>query len=208
MPSPTVEELKDPARFQLLAELTHKELAAFVAEYYWRRKSWVTAAHYFFSFGAVAAWVYVGLQKHRTFDDWLATFGDAVLCFIVLLPLHEGIHGAVYKICGAQDIRFGGSLKQFYAYAVAHRFVIGGCDFAWVAIAPFLVINALLAVAAVIFPAHGFFLIAVLLFHTAGTSGDFAMLNFLWLHRRDGVYTYDDADAKKSYFYQRIRSGN
>jgi hypothetical protein len=135
----------------------------------------------------------------------MTTFGNAVLCFIVLLPLHEGIHGAVYQICGAQDVRFGGSLKQFYAYAVAHKFVVGQRAFAWVAVTPFLIINALLVAAAVMFPAHSFFLIAVLLFHTAGTSGDFAMLNFLWRHRRDEVYTYDDADEHRSFFYKRIR---
>jgi hypothetical protein len=204
MSKPTLDELKDGTRFRLLAELTHKELAVFIKEYFWQKESWVIAAHCLFSLGTVAAWVLVGLEKQRPFDVWITTFGNGVLSFIILLPLHELIHGAVYKLCGAKDIRFGVSLKQFYAYAIADRFVIGARGFAWVAITPFIVINALLVLLAVMFPAHSFYLIAVLLFHTAGTSGDFAMLNFLWRHRRTEVYTYDDADAKVSYFYQRI----
>ncbi|MEI9863218.1 MAG: DUF3267 domain-containing protein [Limisphaerales bacterium] len=206
--SPTVEELKDSHQFQLLAELTHKELATFVADYYWKKKSWVTVAHYLFSLVIVAVWVFVGLQKHLSFDVWLTTFGNGVVIFIVLLPLHEAIHGAVYKICGAKDVRYGVSFKQFYAYAIAHRFVAGRTAFAFVAITPFVVINTLLGLASVMFPEHRFFLLAVRLLHTAGTSGDWAMLNFLWLHRRQDVYTFDDAEQKKSYFYKRDESVN
>ena len=48
-----------------------------------------------------------------------------------------------------------------------------------------------------------FFMLGVALVHTAGTSGDFAMLNYLWLTRHQAVYTYDDADTHTSYFYAR-----
>ena len=206
MPSPTVEELKDGNHFRLLAEMGHKEIAQFAAEYYWRRKSWITLAHILFSSGVAGTWVYVGLRNKLTFGAWMDGFGFAVLAaLVILLPIHELIHGAVYKASGAKDVRYKVAWRQFCAYAMAHNFVASSRVFSLVAVMPFAVINACLIAGACSFPSHQFFLLAVLLIHTAGTSGDFAMLNFLWLNRRDEVYTYDDAEEQQSYFYRRIQ---
>jgi hypothetical protein len=46
--------------------------------------------------------------------------------------------------------------------------------------------------------------LGLLMVHTAATSGDWAILNYLWLHRGKGVYTYDDAANGTSYFYEKI----
>lgn len=203
MHSLSVADLQDSEQFDRLTTLGHTEIAAFAKEYYWLRRSWITWAHYALSIVILAALLRVGFVEHLGFDAWMTRFGNAVLSFIVLLPLHEWLHGVAYRLHGARDIRYGVNLRKLYAYAVAHNFVIGRRGFAWVAITPFLVITAGLVVATVIFDAHRFFLAGVLLLHTAGTSGDFAMLNYLWLHSHREVYTYDDADSHTSYFYAR-----
>lgn len=204
MNSPDVVDLTHSAEFELLTELGHTDLAPFVAEYYWRRKSWVTLLHYAFSAAVLGTWIFVGLQERYSVDEWLSRFGAAVLAFIVLVPIHEFIHGAVYRANGAKDVRFSGSLRQFYAYAVAHNFVADRVVFAWVALAPFVIITAALALAAALIEPLRFLLLGALLLHTAGTSGDFAMLNYLWMNRRREVYTFDDAAERKSYFYAQI----
>ncbi len=124
-----------------------------------------------------------------------------MISFFVLVPIHELIHGFVYKIAGAKDIRFGVSLQQGYAYAIAHNFVAHRLVFAWVAISPFIVINSILVLGAIILPQYAFYLIGVLLLHIAGTAGDFSMLNYLWFQRHQEVFTFDDAVEHKTYFY-------
>lgn len=197
-------DLRNNNQFQLLVELGHKDLIPFVNEYYWKRKSWVTIFHYLISLAILIVWFWAGFQEKYSFDEWLSRFGFAVISFFVLLPIHELLHGLVYKITGAKDIRFGASLRQAYAYAIAHNFVANRLVFTWVAITPFLVINSILVLGVILLQQYAFYLIGVLLLHTAGTSGDFAMLNYLWLNRHQDIYTFDDAVENKSYFYARI----
>lgn len=201
MTTPEISDLQQDAQFQLLAELGHDNIMPFVSEHYWQKKTWVTWLHYLFSLAILAVWVIIGLQDKLSFDAWFTQFGYAVLAFVVLLPVHELIHGVVYQAFGARDVRYGMSLRNFYAYAIAHRFVANQRIFSWVALAPFMVINGLLILAILFFPTISFFLLGVLLLHTAGTSGDWALINFLWLNRQRQVYTFDDAHEKKSYFY-------
>jgi hypothetical protein len=49
--------------------------------------------------------------------------------------------------------------------------------------------------------------LAALGLHTAGTSGDWALLNYLWLHRERRILTYDDAELGETYFFERIDRG-
>jgi hypothetical protein len=39
--------------------------------------------------------------------------------------------------------------------------------------------------------------------HTAGCAGDFALVNFLYKHRRKALVTYDDVETARSFFYAR-----
>ena len=199
----SVADIKADTQYQLLAELGHKDLAPFCAKFYWRERSWVTWAHYAFSLVIWVFWIEEGIQEKLAFSAWIKNFGYAVICFVVLVPFHEALHGAVYKAIGASDIRYNISLRQFYAYAIANNFVADRRQFTWVALAPFMVINLLLIMAAAFWPPVRFVLVGVLLIHTAGTSGDFAMLNYLWLNRHQEVFTYDDAISHTSYFYGR-----
>lgn len=193
--------LQGNPQFQLLTELGHNDIAPFVLEYYAKRRTWVTVTHYIASMLLGGAGVFTALRQKMTLDTGLTAFGAAVIASVLILPIHEAIHGAVYRLLGARDIRYGVSLRKFYAYAIAHNFVADRVAFAWVAATPFLVINGLLLLAALLWPHYGFFFLAMLLIHTAGTSGDWAMLNYLWLHRSQEIYTFDDAVEHKSYFY-------
>lgn len=204
-PNPQITELADAERFQLLEELHFDEILPFVSDYYTKHRSWITWLHYAFSIGLASAWLVVGFQQRLDPIGWLAGAGAAVLAFFILIiPLHEWIHGLVYQALGAPDVRYGFLLRQMAAYAIAHHFVANRRQFAWVALAPFVLINLALAIAALFLPGLRFTLLALILAHTGGAAGDFAFLNYLWLKRHQELYTFDDAGLRTSYFYARI----
>jgi hypothetical protein len=194
-------DLRNNPGYTLLAEIRHDDLGDFTNTFYWQKRSWLIWAHYAFSLGVLAAIARVAFLGRYDVDDWLTGFGLGVVGFVLLFPVHEGLHGLAYKLLGAREVRFAFSLRQLYAYALAHRFVADARRFAFVALAPFVVINMALIAAAFAFEPFRFYLLCALLIHTASTGSDFALLNFLWLNRAHGVVTYDDADERKSYFY-------
>ncbi len=128
--------------------------------------------------------------------------GLAFLSFIVLLPIHEVIHAAVFKYYGATTVGFGGSWKSMIVYAYAHKFVHSGRELAWVAVMPFLVITTTLALAWVIWPQYGLFFGTTLFIHTTACVGDFVLINYQFKNRHRRIYTYDDLkEEQRSYFF-------
>jgi hypothetical protein len=193
-----------PPRYELLAELTHAQLGEFVIEYFFRRRSWLVWAHHGLSLATLVAIVLVALEQDRSLLRCLGDFGVAFAAlFVAILPLHELLHALGYRLVGARDIRWDYSTRMLAVWVIAHRFVAGTRAFVIVALAPFVVLNAALIVAAVVFPAVAVLLLFVLLWHLHGSAGDWALLNFMWLHRERGFWTYDDAVVGKSYFYGR-----
>lgn len=191
-------------RYQLLGEMTHATLADFVIEYFFRRGSWLTRAHHALSFITLAAAVAVAVLQGRGFARAFLEFGIAVVAlFVVILPLHEALHALAYRVTGARDIRWDYSLRILAVWVIAHRFVVSTRAFLFVALAPFVVLNGLLVAGALALPRYAVLLLFVLLLHLHGCAGDWSLLNFVWLHRERGFWTYDDAERGKSYFFGR-----
>jgi hypothetical protein len=202
----SVENLQDQSKFEKLIEINMQDVVSFVRRYYYQNITWVIVSHYLSTFLVLAFWIWTGIMNKLNVDQWLTSFGYSVFAFFVLLPIHEGIHGLAYRMVGAKDIRYGYSLRKFYAYAIAPNYVVNARQFFWVAILPFGVINSALIVLAILFPAWTMYFLATLLLHIGGTSGDFSLLNFVWIHRQRELYTYDDAETKTSYFYAKLRN--
>jgi hypothetical protein len=193
-----------PPEFALLAEMTHASLAEFVIEYFLRRRSWLTHAHHAMTIVTVAAAVLVAMRTGRPLKLCVLDFFLALAAlFVIVLPIHELLHAAAYRLSGARDIRWDYSLRMAAVWVTAHRFVATARPFVFVALAPFVVINAALLLGAIVFPKLAVFLLFVLLWHLHGSIGDWSLLNFIWLHRERGFWTFDDAEAGKSYFYGR-----
>lgn len=196
----SVSQLQDQEKYEQTVEIKLTDLVGFIQQYYYKRFSLVIAIHYLMSLLSLGAWLWVG-WRNGILDELLASLGWGFLAFLVLLPLHEWLHGIGYKFFGAKDVRYRFVLQKMIAYAVAHNFVADRREFVWVALLPSLVINSLLVVIAILFPDVRLEALAALLLHVGGTSGDFALLNYLWVHRDRQLFTYDDADAQVSYFY-------
>ena len=204
---PSIDDLTPP-HYDLLAELTHAELGEFVLHYFFRRRSWLIGAHHAMSLATLGAIVLIAIDQGRSFLRCLGDFGLAfVALFVVILPLHELLHAFGYRVVGAQDIRWDYSTRMLAVWVIAHRFVAGTRAFLIVALAPFVVLNVALIAGAIAFPNVAVLLSFVLLWHLHGSIGDWALLNFVWLHRARGFFTYDDADAGRSYFFGRGEGG-
>ncbi len=173
-------------------------LVEFAIEYFFRRASWMTRLHHAMSIATIFGIV-------ATATGWVSGIVQFVLAtltlVIVILPLHEAVHALAYWIAGARRIRWGVMPRLLAAYVVAERFVAGRGVFVFVALAPFFVINAALLAMAVAWPQLAAYFLSVLLWHIAGVSGDWALLNFYWHERRREIYTVDEEGV--SYFYAR-----
>lgn len=193
-----------PPEFTLLAEMTHQSLAEFVIEHFLRRTSWLTRLHHLMTAATVAALILTAYVTSRPWKLALLDFALALpALFLIVLPLHELLHATAYRLVGARDIRWDYSLRMAAVWVTAHRFVVTTGPFLVVALAPFVIINAVLIAGAIAFPKYAVFLLSLLLWHLHGSIGDWSLLNFIWLHRKQGFWTYDDADVGKSYFYGR-----
>ncbi len=201
---PTIDELSS-SDYALLGEFTHDTLIDFVVEHFFRRTSWLTWLHHAMSAATLVAIAAVAIVQGRGVLRCLADFVLALVAlFLFILPLHELLHAVAYRLIGARDIRWDYSLRMAAVWVIAHRFVTTVRPFVFVALAPFVVINAALIAAAIVWPQWAVFFLFTLLWHLHGSIGDWSLVNFMWLHRRRGFWTFDDADAGRSYFFGRI----
>lgn len=195
-------ELQDESRYVKLLDAPLSEMMPFLTEHL-RRTTRVTVAFYSLLLSSSAATGgLVALQSMRgDFGAAFAQIGWAVIASVPLIPAHELVHGLTFKFFGARDVRYAAVWKQLMFFAGAHNFVVGGRAFAWVAVMPFLIINAAFVLLAVVAPEIRIFSLATLTIHTLCCSGDIALLNCLWLRRGEKLYTYDDMDARRTYIY-------
>ena len=144
-------------------------------------------------------------EQYRVVDR-LSYFATGLAVALALLPLHELIHAAAYRLLGAQQTSFDMNFKKFYFMALADKFVANRREFTIVALAPFVVISCLLLVGMLFGPVPWkFSLLGALLTHATMCSGDFGLLNYFAEHRDMDVVTFDDVASKVTYFYGKTR---
>ena len=205
----TIQSLQNNPSYSLLLVLPHNDILPFISKYL-NIKTGIMQFYFgflvFITIGLLgwAAWDI--LQSQIGFWRLLKYFALGSLpIFILLIPLHEGLHGLAYLLVGAKKISFGANLKMFYFYAVADRYITQRGSFVFIALLPFIFISLVTIVAMFFVPIHWkWLLIGVLFIHTTACAGDFAMLGFYenYRHAKD-LLTYDDVQEKRSYFYVR-----
>ena len=122
---------------------------------------------------------------------------------ILVIPPHEILHGLAYRLLGARKIKFGMDLQQFIFYVTADRFPISKKELAFLAMTPFVLINlGLIALTATWASQFTLFSASLLLCHNIMCIGDFAIISYAFSQKGE-LYTYDDTENKKSYFFKR-----
>jgi hypothetical protein len=121
---------------------------------------------------------------------------------LLIIPVHELIHGLAYRILGAKKIRFGVDLQQLIFFITADRHPVSGMQLGFIALTPFVVINlTTFFIVLFLFPGLLLFSCFFLLTHNIMCIGDFAMINYISRHNRR-VYSFDEPEKKISYFYE------
>ena len=84
----------------------------------------------------------------------------------------------------------------------ADKFVTNKKEFMFIALAPFVIINAIFLIL-LIFVSQPWALtiLGVLFTHTAFSSGDFGLLSYFDFHKSLDVVTIDNKEKGESYFY-------
>ena len=122
---------------------------------------------------------------------------------ILVIPPHELLHGLAYRLLGARKIKFGMDLQQFIFYVTADRFPISKKELAILAMTPFVLINlGLIALTVTWVSQFTLFSASLLLCHNIMCIGDFALISYAFSQKGE-LYTYDDTEIKKSYFFIR-----
>jgi len=121
---------------------------------------------------------------------------------LLLIPIHELIHGLAYKLLGAENTSFDANLRKFYFMALADQFVANKKEFRIVALAPFVTITT--AGFALLYFVSGpwtYSILAAILTHAVFCSGDFGLLSYFDANKGKELVTYDVVATKMSYFY-------
>jgi membrane glycosyltransferase len=195
----------EPNHYQLLDKLDHKELTAFIMAYL-KKGTVYTVLFCLLNLVFATAVMFLALlllkKYHYGFNQvFLHAFGGFLLTFL-LVPVHELIHAAAYKLQGARHTNFDANLRKFYFYAIADQFVASRREFTIVALAPFAVITLLLlALLPVLSPLLMLTVLSIVFTHTSFCSGDFGLLSYFAFHKDKTIVTYDDKEEKMSFFY-------
>lgn len=159
----------------------------------------------FFFLGCVFAvtgagfWIGAGQLSVLSFIGWLLL---GIPATFLLVPLHEMIHGWMFRWYGAKDVRYGVIWRYLMFYAVAHAFVINYRQFRYIAMAPFVVISGLTAVVFCFVPTEvKALLLGLYTFHTLCCAGDFGLCGYFYKYRHQQPVSFDDANTGTSYFY-------
>lgn len=140
-----------------------------------------------------------GQMGTLAFIGWLLAGIPATL---LLVPLHELLHGLMFRWYGAKDVRYGVIWRYLMFYAVAHHFPVNFRQFRYIALAPFVVISLLCLGVYFWVPVEGKALIPGLyIFHTICCAGDFGLCAYFNKYKQRQPISFDDANSHISYFY-------
>ena len=203
---PSIADLNDPRRFEMIADVAHSEILRFVQQHL-KRFSWVTGNYWLLNAAALGFVVLQCMQSGLPALDALSTMClGMVLAYVLLLPLHEHVHAVAYRLTGAGETRVRYNLRRLTAFCEAPGAVVSGGEYILVCLAPFLVLNPILAVLAFSVSKGKLALLIAggLLFHIGACSGDIALVNFVWMNRGRASFTYDDAGQERGRFFRSV----
>lgn len=210
MTNPTISELRDSQKYELVARLNHTEIKEFVIEqlmgngkiirfFMIYQVVMIIIGIFFFTRSIVKA--FQGITEPSYF-----TLAGLVFCFTLLIIIHELLHAVALLFTGARKINFGGYFRKFIFYAEADRHVLNRKQFAFVALTPLIVIKIITLIGVILFihdPLFYFF-IFVMSAHSLFCAGDIGLLSLFYKEKDHEIYTFDVKAEKTSYYYRRI----
>jgi hypothetical protein len=171
--------------------------------------TWVTVAYWASMVTVPIALPALVRASGRPFGLALAFHGAGILLGYWILPLvHEYAHALAYRFVGVRNVQIRYGAGRVRAVCIAPGEVLSRDEFVVVALGPLVGVNTVLAVATVFGP-HGAVALGMagaLVVHLWGCGSDVAVLNFMWLHRGNLLFTFDDPVEECGAFYRAKRS--
>ena len=184
----TPENLTDPDKYELLAEVDHRQIKKFIFEQ-----------------------VIPGVPLIRLYSIYqvimllLMVFliGNAVVLFV--RGKADALTHVAYWLCGIRNLKAGAVWRRFIFYVTADREVIDYRTFRIVAYTPLVFIKTCCMVWGFLSWNSGlaYFFFSVMAVHSLFCAGDMALLAFFNIHKDREIYHYDDTKQGRSFFYAR-----
>jgi hypothetical protein len=203
------EDLKNENEFELLTEVSHKELREFVITQI-RDEKQIIRIYSIYQVIMLALFIFLLTRSivfafRGNFNGLIGIGLSVLFSFSVLIVIHELLHALAYWITGARNISFGFVPKKFIFYALADKQVIHSKAFHFVALTPFVVVKLIGILGAISFCNEKliYFFLTLICLHSLFCSGDIAMLAFYKKNQGKEIFNFDNKSEGKTYFYTR-----
>jgi hypothetical protein len=104
--------------------------------------SWLVTAFFVLLAGGIGLMISISFVQAWKQPRLLWQVAAAIaFVFVILLPIHEGIHALAYKSLGAKNVRFSYTWRKLAVYTCAPLFVIRLKEIIPLALAPFAAIT-------------------------------------------------------------------
>lgn len=205
---PTAGILENDPGYRLVKELDFNDMIPFVLTNI-RRRSIISTLFAMVNLGMMVfiVWYLItGLIGSQI--TWQAVIRQSLMGIfsgsVLVVPLHEILHGLAYWVLGAKKVKFGVDFQQFIFFVTADRYPVSKRELCFLAMTPFLLINLAAGVLSIaLLPHLALFIAFMLLSHNVMCIGDFALVNFV-LPLKGRIFSFDKPENKKSYFYEEI----
>ncbi|MCG6191045.1 DUF3267 domain-containing protein [Maribellus maritimus] len=211
MANPTIQELQNEDKFELLAKFNHQQIKDFVIQQLSNTNTKIVRWYMIYQTLMVLLGLFfltrsVILAFQYNFLPLFFSIATLVFCVSVLIVIHELVHGIALKVTGAPKINYGGYLRKFVFYAEADEHVLNRKQFAFVALAPLVVIQ-FVTLFGILFSLNQsifYFWIILMSAHSLFCAGDIGLLSLFSSDKNAEIYTFDVKEEKTSYYYKRI----
>jgi hypothetical protein len=210
MVNPSIEELQNNEKYELVAELEHRQIKEFVMKQITTEskliKGFMIYQGIMILVGLFFATRPLVLAMRGNSEPLFYLLGAIIFTFTLLIIIHELLHLLALKITGAPKITIGGYLKKFIFYAEADRHVLNREQFKLVALTPLVVVKVITLIGIILTfgePAV-YFWIFVMSAHSLFCAGDIGLLSFFDRFPNSKIFTFDVKEEKRSYFYKKI----
>lgn len=207
----TPDDLLNNPEFELIEEIDYANLKSFVVKEIEQRSVLIVAYSIvqvvaILAMAGLLAFFTIGLFVDGKFSSELITAGCAIMFSCTLLiPIHELIHAAAFLALGKRNIGFGVQWKKFLFYAEANLQVLNRNEMIIVGLAPLAVIAivSITIIALQISTLTSLFFAVVFTVHLLFCGGDIAIISFFLRHKQMEMYTFDNREKKKSFYFVR-----
>ena len=208
MSNPTIKELQDDSKYELVYELEHDQVKEFVISRITTGSKLIRGYMYYQILMILAGLFFstrsMVLALRGSFEPLFFLFSAIIFSFTLLILIHELLHAFAFKLTGAKKVSIGAFVEKFVFYAAADQHVLNKKQFTLVALMPLIVVKLASIIGIILFIGHPaiYFWIFIVCAHSLFCAGDIGMLDYFYQSADSQVFTYDVQNEKKSYFYR------